>query len=130
MIWTCHKRVRELNVRLEWQLGNWVVVILIDSCRCCQIRWKLGIGLLIFWLIVADVVAKLDGNYVLCCWYFDLTSAEKIVQHCINSQFISHKFPRTLKSWKLTLWRWDFMGTYFLAYYWSFICVPLCLSTK
>jgi hypothetical protein len=44
-----------------------------------------------------------------------MRSAGKIVQHSINSQFNSHMFPRTLKSWKLTLWRWDFMGTYLLT---------------
>jgi hypothetical protein len=34
--------VADVVAKIGWKLGNWVVDMLIDSCRCCQIRWKLG----------------------------------------------------------------------------------------
>lgn len=96
------------------EIRYWVVDILIDSCRCCCCCQN--------WMEIR----------LLGCWYFRfLTSAEKIVQHSINSQFISRRFPRTLNagSWLCgdgILW----VLTYLLAYYRSFECLPLCLSTK
>jgi hypothetical protein len=116
------------------EIRYWVVDILIDSCRCCccQIRWKLGI-----WVV--DIL--IDSCRCCCCqnwmeirllgcWIFWF---DKCTKNCSTLHKFSIHFSKVSKDFKcskLTLWRWAFMGTYLLAYYRSFICLPLCLSTK